>query len=252
MAKQITELVTKKLIQCGDVIEVFEYSQGYLKGFNVKPGDAGGRVKDYTSEEYTKHRQQVMQRAKTDLRRLINSNHNQYGKNITSKFLTLTFADNVTDIPTANYEFKKFRQRLNYQIFNTKKSMLKYNVVVEFTKAGRVHYHVIIYNIPFTKWDLIERAWGNGFIRINKISNVDNVGAYVTAYMGKDLDDTRLQGQKSYFSSRGLLKPIEITDKKRIETVVAVLPSDKIKYSSHYSNDYLGDISYKQYNLSDI
>ena len=54
----------------------------------------------------------------------------------------------------------------------------------------------------------------NDFIRCNKIDNVDNVGAYVTKYMTKDNTDESYKVEKSYFSSKGLFKPIEITDKK--------------------------------------
>lgn len=246
---KITELVTKKIVQAGNIIEVYEYTKGYLKGYEVNDKSLKGRKSDYISENYLDHRKQVLQRAKRDLRRLINANHGQYGKEFTSKFLTLTFGDNVTDMELANYEFEKFIKRLNYLVFGNKKANLKYNSVVEFQERGAIHYHVIIYNIPYVKHDIIEKTWGNGWIWINKIDNVDNVGAYVTEYMGKDLEDERLQGKKSYFSSRGLFKPIEITDKKIVETVAAALPFEKLKYSSQFDNDYLGTISYEQYNL---
>jgi hypothetical protein len=245
----IKELVTKKIIKSGDIIEVYEYSEGYLKGYNLDGEKVNGRKSGYISENYIEHRKQVLQRAKRDLRRLINANHGQYGKEFTSKFLTLTFGDNITDIDSANYEFEKFIKRLNYHCFGTKKANLKYNVAVEFQDRGAIHYHVIIYNMPYVKANDIANVWGNGFIKINKIDNVDNVGAYVTEYMGKDIDDERLQGKKSYFSSRGLFKPIEITDKKIVETVAAALPFEKLNYSSQFENDYLGTISYKQYNL---
>lgn len=241
--------MTKKIVQAGDIIEVYEYTKGYLKGYDVDGEKVKGRKADYISENYQEHRKQVIQRAKRDLRRLINANHGQYGKEFTSKFLTLTFGDNITDIEAANYEFTKFIQRLNYLTFGNKKANLKYNAVIEFQERGAIHYHVIIYNIPYVKHDIIEKTWGNGWVWINKIENVDNVGAYVTEYMGKDLDDERLQGKKSYFSSRGLFKPIEITDKKIVETVAAALPFEKLKYSSQFDNDYLGTISYEQYNL---
>ena len=162
----------------------------------------------------------------------------------------------VTDVKVANYEFTKFIKRLNYLVFDTKKANLKYNAVIEFQKRGAIHYHVIIYNMPFTKQKIIEKTWGNGFIKINKIDNVDNVGAYVAEYLGQaekgqghDIEDDRLQGKKSYFSSRGLYKPIEITDKKIVETVAAALPLENLTYAADFENEHLGNITYKQYNL---
>lgn len=251
--KLAVELVTQKIIYSGDIIETFNYEKGYLKGYEIKESNnTQGRKKDFKSGDYESHRKQVLSRAKSTLRRLINSNHNQYGKHFTSKFLTLTFGENITDLDIAHYEFKKFILRLNYLIFNTKITNIKYNAVVEFQERGAIHYHVIIYNIPYTRQNVIQETWGNGYVWINKINHVDNVGAYITEYMGKDIQDDRLEGRKSYFSSRGLFKPIEITDKKIVDTVGAALPLNFLKHSSSFENEYLGKIDYKQFNLSSL
>lgn len=249
------ERVYKKIIYSGDVIEIYEYSEGYLKGYENKNDNTGRKI-GYKSDNYEEHRKQVLQRSKKNLRRLINANVGQYGKEFTAKFLTLTFGENVTDIDRANYEFEKFIKRLNYYCFGTKKANLKYTCVVEFQKRGSIHYHVIIYNMPYVKANDISNVWENGFIKINKIDDIDNVGAYVSEYLGQsekgqghDIEDDRLQGKKSYFSSRGLFKPIEITDKKTVEQVATALPNEKLTYSASFENEYLGNITYKQYNL---
>ena len=248
----------KKIVQSGDIIEIYDYSKGYLKGYENTRTDAG-RKKGVVSDDYDKHRAQVLQRAKRDLRRLINSNVGQYGKEFTAKFLTLTFRDNVQDIKQANYEFKKFIKRLNYKLYGTKKANLKYTTVIEFQKRGAIHYHTIIYNMPYLKSNEISNIWGNGFVKINKIDDVDNVGAYVGEYLGqvekgqgKSVEDDRLRGQKSYFSSRGLFKPVEITDKKIVEQVAAALLNEKASYSATFENEHLGNITYKQYNLKKL
>lgn len=251
--KLAIERVSQKIIYSGDIIEVFDYEKGYLKGYEIKESNnTQGRKKDFKSEDYDIHRKQVLSRAKSTLRRLINSNHKQYGNQFTSKFLTLTFGDNVTDLDHAHYEFEKFIKRLNYLIFNSKKSNIKYNAVVEFQERGAIHYHIIIYNIPYTRQNVIQETWGNGYVWINKIEHVDNVGAYITEYMGKDIQDDRLEGRKSYFSSRGLFKPVVITDKKIVETVAAALPSEYLKHTSSFENEYLGKINYKQFNLTPL
>lgn len=210
----------------------------------------GGRRGDYKSVDYGVHREQVLKRARRDLRRIINSNVGAYGDEFTAKFVTLTFAENVTDLDFANYEFEKFIKRLNYRMFFSKKANIKYSCVVEFQKRGAVHYHVIFYNLPYLKADYLGDIWGNGFIKINKIDSVDNVGAYVCKYMTKDAIDARLEGKKSYFNSRGLFRPVEITDKKKIEAVAAALSSLDEKYHATFSNDYLGDINYTQYSIN--
>lgn len=249
------ERVTKKIIQSGDIIEIYEYTEGYLKGYKLTEKEIKNRTCS-KSDSDTDSRERSLKRAKRDLRRLINANHGQYGVQFTSKFLTLTFKENVQDIKQANYEFTKFIQRLNYLVFGTKKANLKYTCVVEFQKRGAIHYHVILYNMPFTKQKIIEKTWGNGFIKINKIDDVDNVGAYVSEYLGQaekgqghDVEDDRLKGKKSYFSSKGLFKPVEITDKKIVEQVSAALPLENLTYSATYENEHVGTITYKQYNL---
>lgn len=252
------ERVYKKIICSGDIIEVYEYDKGYLKGYELTYSEKEniGRKKGEKSNNYEEHRKQVLQRAKKSLRRLINANVGQYGKEFTAKFLTLTFKDNVKDLDKANYEFKKFIQRLNYYCFGLKKNNLKYTCVVEFHKSGVIHYHVIIYNMPYVKANDIANVWGNGFIKINKIDDVGNVGAYVSEYLGqaekgqgKDVFDDRLQGKKSYFSSKGLFKPVEIMDKKIVEQVASALLDEKLTYIATFENEYLGNITYKQYNI---
>lgn len=258
--ENIAQLVKNKIIQSGAILEIYDYEKGYLVGFSKNDSKGGmGRKADFKSDNYEEHRKQVLSRAKRDLRRLINSNVGMYGDQYTTKFLTLTFGENITVLDQANSEFTKFIKRLNYKVFKTKKAQLKYNVVIEFQERGAIHYHVIFYNMPYVKQIDIMQLWGNGIIDIRKVDEIDNVGAYVSEYLGdpqkeqgKQEGDSRLEGRKSYFSSRGLYKPIEITDKKMVEVVLATLPNEKLTYSAEFNNEYLGDISYKQYNLNNV
>ena len=247
------ELVTHKIIQSGNIIELYKYEKGYLKGYDAGPRKNDSKPSEYESKEDIRERS--LKRAKTTLRRLINANHGQYGKEFTSKFLTLTFGDNVTDLDESNYEFKKFIKRLNYLIFNTKKANIKYTAVWELQERGAIHYHVILYNVPYIKQNIIQDTWKNGFVWINKIKDVDNVGAYISEYLGgseKGQNQSEFEGRKTYFNSRGLLQPLEITDKKIVETIAVALLSNKMAYSSTFVNEYLGNVSYKQYNLNNV
>lgn len=235
---------TKKLIKSGHVIEILEYELGIRVGESFeKPV---GRSQEATDAEKAKNRGTTLGRAKTMVRRLINSNTNQWGE--LPKFFTLTFKDHITDVKQANYEFKKFRQRLEYDVGRK----LKYVVVVEFMKNGRVHYHAIFFNLPYIKAKRLTEIWENGHIWINAIDQVDNVGAYVTKYMTKqeyaELKEDKLTGLKSYFTSRGLNKPIEIVNEKEIDQIAADLSHHKI-YESDFHNEYCGNIHYEQYNL---
>ena len=237
-------IVYKKVVVSGDILEFYEYERGYLKGANSK----GGRHNKANSDEKKeKNRADASYRARREVRRLVNANIGRYGDEFTAKFVTLTFREHVTDLKSANYEFTKFIKRLNYNIFNTNKSHVKYLVVPEFTKIGRVHYHAIFFNIPYIKADLLADIWGHGFIKINKIDNVDNVGAYVSKYITKD--NIKIEGMKSYFTSRGLFKPLELDKEKEVQSIVDSVPLEKLVYETSFLNDYTGIVTYKQYNL---
>lgn len=248
-------IVKTKMVISGNIVEVYEYEKGYSTGYKLTDDERAkrGRKKDYTSEDYEINREKVLIRARKELRRIINSNVNSYGDEFTTKFVTLTFKENITDLKSANYEFKKFMKRLNYHMFGSKKANIKYSVVPEFQKRGAVHYHVVFYNLPYLKADDLAEIWGHGFIKINKIDNVDNVGAYVCKYMTKDNIDERLEGNKCYFNSRGLYKPTEFTDlddKEIVESLEHSLLLKNLKYKSAFSNEHLGNINYYQFNIN--
>ena len=232
----------KKVVISGNVIEVYEYKNSVLYGYEDKKKEVKGRCSVAGDDDKEVNREKVLSRARKDLRRLINSNIEKY-----SKFLTLTFRDNITDLDVANYEFNKFIKRLNYHF----KIKVKYSVVIEFQKRGAIHYHCLLYNLT-QKINIgtMEDIWGNGFIKINAIDNVDNVGAYVCKYMTK-ADDDRLKGRKMYFNSRNLNKPKEIKDNELVDAVVSSLLNQSPKYENVFSNEY-NDIQYKQYIISEM
>lgn len=161
-----------------------------------------------------------------------------------SKFVTLTFADNITSISEANVYWASFIRRLKRKF-----GRFKYMAVIEFQKRGAVHYHVI-WDLPYIKKFELAEIWGNGFIKVNRIDHVDNVGAYIVKYMTKDLLDERLVKQKSYQCSRGLDIPIIFRDDEaEMITKLYDLDNRKIVFASCYESEHLGKIHYKEYNL---
>lgn len=227
----------KKAIVCGNVVEIYNYENSVLYGYSDTKKSSKGRQAVASSEDKEKNREKVLSRASRDLRRIINCNIQGY-----SKFITLTFKDNVQSLDFANYEFKKFIQRINYNY----KIKLQYSVVIEFQERGAIHYHALFYNLT-EKLDIkkMGEMWGNGFIKVNSIRDVDNVGAYVCKYMTKT-DDDRLLGRKMYFNSRGLKKPQEIKETEIVDALVGSLQNQSPKYENKFSNDY-NSIEYKQY-----
>lgn len=232
----------KRIVISGNQIEIYSYEKDIIYGYKDNRKELKGRKSVASEEDKEINRDKVFKRARTELRRLINSNVEK-----DSKFLTLTFKENVQDLDYANNEFKKFIKRLNYNF----KIKVKYSCVVEFQKRGAIHYHVILYNLN-GKVDLVKLmdTWGHGFIKLNKIKGVDNVGAYICKYMTKS-EDNRLEGRKMYFNSRNLNKPKEIKEPGIVSAVESSLQNQAPKYENSFSNDY-NNITYKQYIISEM
>ena len=55
-------------------------------------------------------------------------------------FLTLTFKENITDVKEGNYLQSKFIKRLNYYIYKTKKTEIKYLSVIELSQVCKKLY----------------------------------------------------------------------------------------------------------------
>lgn len=109
-----------------------------------------------------------------------------------------------------------------------------------------------------------EDIWFNGFIKLNAVYShkekclctknghpIDNVGAYVCKYMTESNVDSRLVGNKSYFTSRNLSKSVEVNEDRLVENLVNSLPADKVVYKNFYENDY-NSTSYVQYNMKRV
>jgi len=100
----------------------------------------------------------------------------------------------VSDLQQANYEFKKFRQKL--ERFLGKKVV--YFCVPEFQKRGAVHYHLLL-DMPFVSWEKLSSLWGHGRIQIEQIRDKRKAGSYLSHYINKDKSDIRYYRQKAFF-----------------------------------------------------
>lgn len=175
-----------------------------------------------------KRKQKHYRNMRFTIARLVDTNFDKQ-----TKFLTLTFKENIHDITYTNNEFNKFIKRLNYKIYHTKKALLKYIATWEKQKRGAIHYHIILFSFPYIQQNTLATIWGNGFIRINKIDvdSVENRGRYVSKYFDKDLD-LKEHKQKAFFKSQNLKSPIESKS-------LASTPYDTSTQEILYSNEYL-------------
>lgn len=218
-----------KVIDYGNgEIETIQYSSPYFTGTKAKTLNSynNDNAKEY-SEEYKEARKQInkrqsLYRSLKKVHSLVRCNHGQYDE--VSKFITLTFEDNVTDFDFANDEFNKFISRLNYFVYGYQCRKLVYLGIREPQKRGAIHYHVIFFNLPFIKKSDLDLLWSEGSNNVSAIKDnsddlkgVEDVASYVTKYMSKSFysDDSFYYdfdvwgNKKAYFTSRSVKRPKE-------------------------------------------
>lgn len=231
----------EKVVITNHVIEITRYEKLNTKGGGKREGKG-----EYKEQNY----KQTQKNRRTSIRHLVTQNFFK-----SDKFVTLTFRDSpgfdIKDVKQCNEAFKAFIRRLKRLYPN-----LKYIAVIEFqdkNDRGAVHYHMIC-NLPYIEKDQLAQIWGYGFIKINAIDKVDNLGAYVVKYMNKDIDDVRLQGLKAYNCSKGLQKPVELKswsnrDRDCIQDLKESLQKASPSYATTYESENAGHIEFEQYNL---
>jgi len=205
-AEKMIEKYKKKLVISGKIAELYQYRVWHFLGF--EPGKRFMKKKD---REVMVRSKFAVLRASQNVRNLVNCNVDL------NKFLTLTFKQNVKDLSFANYEFKKFIQKLKY-----KYGSFKYIAIVEFQERGSIHYH-LVYSLKYVHFSIISKMWGHGSIEIKKVNSVRNLGVYFAKHGSKDnynIESKSLAGNKKFFCSKGLKRPVEIYDKEEIKKVL--------------------------------
>ena len=108
------------------------------------------------------------------------------------KWVTLTYAKNMQDTKKLYNDFKNFIRR-----FKESYGHIEYIVAMEPQARGAWHMHLIIIfdkQAPFIPNSTIEQLWQQGFTKTTKLDNIDNIGAYLTAYLGDmELNQDNLQ-----------------------------------------------------------
>ena len=215
------------------------------------------------------------------LRYLINNNF--VGKR-NELFLTLTYKENMTDPKKLYDDVRKFIMRLKYEFKD--KSTLDYINVVEPQERGAWHCHLLLRfneleNVFIPSHEMF-KLWGHGYITIKSMKDVDNIGAYLSAYLadleltgdnihkateeGLNVIEKEIDGQKKKFIKGGRLH-LYPTGMNLYRKSKGVKPPErkKMKYSEaikkvgsvqpHFTaditittDDFENTIAYEQYN----
>lgn len=250
----------RKVIVSGNVMEVYSYEKPPINNLDFESKnddydalDISNTKLEFDPEDRTeKRRKQTITDARNLTRRLTLMN---FGNN--DKFITLTYKENMRDLNKSDDYFKNFIKRFKYKF---KLKDFKYIAVRETQKRGAIHYHMICnWNVELVNEEEIryyerllgEKVWGHGFVDIKPITHVDNVGAYIIKYMTKNLAIELFKGKKMYLCSKGLKRPVEYKGDEA-EMVISVYGLDEKKevFTNSYESEYLGQITYKEYNMN--
>lgn len=154
-----------------------------LKGSDEYVVLSTGEVKEV---QHTENRAQGLNSLRQTFQRLsmlINANTDRPER---CRFITLTYVENMRDREKLYHDFERFIKRFNYYLQKEGQSQPEYIAVAEPQARGAWHLHVILVfpkRAPFIPNEILLKKWGHGFVHIRSVDNVDNVGAYLCAYL---------------------------------------------------------------------
>lgn len=198
-----------KVTEMGNVIEI-QYMTRRNNKATIRMLEGGyqyvklstGEIKDVVHHETRADQKKSLYRTFRNARGLINANVTDVNK---ARWITLTYEENMTDTVRLYTDFDKFNKRFQYYCQRQGYGKAEYIVMMEPQGRGAWHAHLLYIfkgKAPFIPNDTLNEIWGHGYVRIKKLDDVDNVGAYLTAYLGDmDLDeaidqDTCFSGDK--------------------------------------------------------
>lgn len=143
-----------------------------------------GEVFDFERGDTRADSLQGIRRTLAHIRNLVNTNVTE-PDNV--RWVTLTYAENMTDTKRLYRDYEKFWKKFLYWCKRNGISKPEYINVIEPQGRGAWHCHV------FFIWDekapyipnneVLQPMWGHGFTKIKALTDVDNVGAYFSAYL---------------------------------------------------------------------
>lgn len=191
-----------KVTSMGNVIEVQYMSKRNCKQtIQMLPGReqfvicATGEIKHVEHHNTRKDNKKGLYKTFAKCRGIINANVTDVDK---VRWCTLTYKENMTDPKRLYSDFQQFNQRFQYYCKKKGYGKPEYIVMMEPQGRGAWHAHLLYVwqdmKAPYIANKDFRELWGHGFVKIKKLDNVDNVGAYLTAYLG-DMELDEIQGK---------------------------------------------------------
>jgi hypothetical protein len=277
-----------KVTQTKHIVEVQHMEKMNTKA-NIKKIDkdryieiATGEIKEFKHIENRQQSYNSLRQTFKKTRYLINNNLEGKPNEL---HVTLTYKENMTDTKILYKDFKNFMDRLRYKY--KKETTIDYITVVEPQERGAWHCHVLMrfndLEKIYVKSSDMEELWGQGFVKIKALKGVDNIGAYLSAYLsdvelneesakiaiqeGRDIKTKVIEGKEKRFVKGGRLhmyppgmnivrksKGMEYPPRldMKYKEAKKIVGSAKPHYEKSYElekDDFKNTLSYEQYNL---
>jgi hypothetical protein len=177
-----------KVTKMNHIIEV-QHMEKMNRTNNIKKLDKDFYVDLSTGEKkefkHSENRQQNYNSLRQTFKRLRYLINNNFVGRANELHITLTYKKNMTDNKQLYKDFDRFIKRLKYKFKND--SSIDYISVVEPQGRGAWHCHVLIrfndLDKVYIKNKDLKVLWGLGFVKIKSLKDVDNIGAYLSAYL---------------------------------------------------------------------
>lgn len=132
------------------------------------------------------------------------------------RWVTLTYAENMTDTEQLYEDYRKHNQRFRYYCRKMGYGEAKYIAVAEPQGRGAWHLHVFYIwedTAPYIPNSDLAKIWGHGFVSIKALKDTDNIAGYLTAYLAnmeidanvkeyfeeKQISEIEIDGERKYF-----------------------------------------------------
>ena len=164
----------------------------YLKGKYDDEGNfiTDGEVHEVTRKESPMRNRRSLKRIFKDLRQKIAHN---FSGGLNELFVTLTYRgeEQNSDPRKVHNDFKCFWQRLRRAYAEAD---LSYIAIVEPHETGHFHIHVLIranaIEHLYIPYENMQAIWGHGNANVERLEDVDHMGAYFIAYFSNlELDE---------------------------------------------------------------
>ena len=168
-----------------------------------------GEVKQVMHHETRKDNRKGLYKTFSMARAVINTNVTDVSR---VRWCTLTYAENMTDPKRLYDDFRQFNMRFQYFCKANNYGKPEYICMMEPQGRGAWHAHLLyIWQdrvAPYIPNQIFADLWGQGFVKIKRLDAVDNIGAYLTAYLG----DMEISEVDPGVVHRSVVKEVEVEE----------------------------------------